>query len=170
MLKKLHSGKYRLIILGLAGLGIVLALSYAYQRSKNPVPSTGGGGVNEDLTGPTDTPQASIDQTGEGTDNTHNPPAKPELLKSSGNNGPVPRGVAINFICNSEPGVSCNIILEKSSGEKKELGEKEVVGDGHGGYFASWNWDAIMGIWNVYAEASRGSQRSQSDKQELKVQ
>lgn len=79
-------------------------------------------------------------------------PVTPFFSKSSGNNGPIPANVLVNFICNSEPGTTCQIIL--TSGNKKiALPEQEVKDNGRGQWFTSWDWTSITGKWNVIARA-----------------
>ena len=79
-------------------------------------------------------------------------PKQPSFTKSSGNNGPVPVGANMNFICSAQAGIDCSIIL--ISGSKQiVLGPTKVTDNGRGQYFASFYWTAVKGTYKVTAEA-----------------
>jgi len=79
-------------------------------------------------------------------------PAQPAFTKSSGNNGPVPVGVNINFVCTAEPGVDCGIVLDSAS-NKVVVGPAKVTDNGRGQYFASLYWTSVKGSYKVTAQA-----------------
>jgi hypothetical protein len=79
-------------------------------------------------------------------------PTEPILSKSSGNNGPVPVGVNINFVCTAEPGVDCSIVLDSGS-NKVVVGPAKVTDNGRGQYFASLYWTSVKGSYKVTAQA-----------------
>ena len=79
-------------------------------------------------------------------------PKQPAFTKSSGNNGPVPVGVNINFICTAEPGVDCSILLDSDS-KKVVVGPAKVIYNGRGQYFASFYWTSVKGSYKVTAQA-----------------
>lgn len=79
-------------------------------------------------------------------------PKQPTLSKSSGNNGPVPNGVVINFVCAAEPGLDCSIVLDSGS-NKVVVGPAKVIDNGRGQYFASLDWTSVKGSYKVAAQA-----------------
>lgn len=104
------------------------------------------------------------------TSNTPPPPLTPTLTKSSGNNGPVPAGSNMNFICSAEPNIDCSVILIYS-GKQIVLGPSKVTDNGRGQYFASFYWASVKGSYTVTAQAknSQGGVSS-SISQKLDVQ
>jgi hypothetical protein len=79
-------------------------------------------------------------------------PKQPTFTKSSGNNGPVPVGVNINFVCTAEPGVDCSIVLDSGS-KNAVVGPAKVTDNGRGQYFASLYWTSVKGSYKVTAQA-----------------
>jgi hypothetical protein len=79
-------------------------------------------------------------------------PKQPTLTKSSGNNGPVPVGVNINFVCTAEPGLDCSIVLDSDS-KNAVVGPAKVTDNGRGQYFASLYWTSVKGSYKVTAQA-----------------
>ncbi len=79
-------------------------------------------------------------------------PKQPTFTKSSGNNGPVPVGVNINFVCTAEPGLDCSIVLDSGS-NKVVVGPAKVTDNGRGQYFASLYWTSVKGSYKVTAQA-----------------
>ena len=95
---------------------------------------------------------------------------QPTLTKSSGNLGPVPTGIPMNFICNSDLNVNCSIILE-SSNEKIVLGPIKIASNGRGDQFASFYWTSKIGKYKIYAHAENDNHDiSNSLEQSLEVQ
>ena len=97
-------------------------------------------------------------------------PTQPVLTKSSGNNGPVPAGSNMNFICSAEPNIDCSVILTYN-GKQIVLGPSKVTDNGRGQYFASFYWASVKGSYKVTAQAknSQGGVSS-SITQALEVQ
>ncbi len=79
-------------------------------------------------------------------------PKQPILIKSSGNNGPVPSGVNISFTCTAELGVDCSIILD-ANGKQTVLGPTKVSDNGRGQFFSSFYWTSVKGSYKVSAQA-----------------
>lgn len=79
-------------------------------------------------------------------------PVKPTFTMSSGNNGPVPAGANMNYICSAQPNIDCSIVLV--SGTKQiVLGPTRVTDNGRGQYFASFYWTSVKGSYKVTAQA-----------------
>lgn len=97
------------------------------------------------------------------------PPQVPSFTKSSGNNGPIPANVLVDFVCNSEPGTTCQIIL--NSGNKQiVLAEQQVKDNGRGQWFTNWNWTSVSSKWSVLARAKNAKGGiADSNKQTLEV-
>lgn len=179
-MKKKLSKKYKIvvIIIVVALLAVtVVAGVYIYKKRQ----SNKGIAVNPTQTSTqTNTSNSqSSQQSGQDT-NTSAPaqssstpapiPKQPILIKSSGNNGPVPSGVNISFTCTAELGVDCSIILD-SNGKQTVLGPTKVADNGRGQYFASFYWISVKGGYKVSAQAknSQGG-ASSSIMQALEVQ
>ena len=98
--------------------------------------------------------------------------SKPTLNKSSGNNGPIPASVLVNFTCYTAQGNNCAIILtDKTNSANVITLNTQAATSTYGQQpFASWNWTSVAGSWNVVARASNGSASSDSDAQGLVVQ
>jgi hypothetical protein len=96
--------------------------------------------------------------------------AKPVLIKSSGNNGPVPSGVLVNFVCQSFEAISCDVELRNSAGTTISLGYKDLKNNQTDQYFADWYWSSLVGDWIVSAKAkNQQGLVSESDPQSLSV-
>lgn len=178
MPKNFRLPKNKLILAGGCAALVLTAAVFLYaQQSRNDdapdiTAETPLGGVNEEAEpspstppkadSPNDTPSSAVPPKPV-------PPPKPELIKSSGNAGPVHAGAKINFICSTVSGATCNVILEKN-GKTIELGKKTATHDGRGGYFTSSNWTAATGSWLVYAKAEKSGASSESANQQLVVE
>lgn len=100
--------------------------------------------------------------------------AKPALQKSSGNapGSSVPSGGAMEFTCESTPGLNCTVFLTdlKKQDHVIDLGTKVITSNGRGQYFAVWPWQAQTGSWQVVAKSTDGKGNSgMSDTQTLEV-
>jgi len=97
---------------------------------------------------------------------------KPTLNKSSGNTGPIPASVLVNFTCYTAAGNNCVIILtDKANSANVIKLSTQVAATTYGQQpFASWNWTSVSGDWSVVAQASSSGASASSDAQELVVQ
>lgn len=135
-------------------------------QSNTPNESSGGqadtntsNSTNNDGTGSSNSDSSSVAS-----------PDKPTLIKSSGNNGPVPVNVVIEFVCQGSAGLNCKVVLVNQNGSIVELPSQQVKDNGRGQYFTSWEWRSLSGIWQVYAVViNQQSKSTQSDKQTLEV-
>lgn len=95
----------------------------------------------------------------------------PTLTKSSGNNGPVPPGAIIEFVCESINGATCDIVLVNtdSSNSTINLGGKTITDDGRGQSAVLWNWTALKGTWKIAAKATKDGSTTSSQQQTLEV-
>ena len=92
----------------------------------------------------------------------------PILMKSSGNNGPVPKGVDIEFNCAAPAGYSCRVVL--SGAHSKTFDTKELKDNGRGQASVSWIWTAETGMHSVKAVLTDGKGNEQdSSAQTLEV-
>lgn len=97
-------------------------------------------------------------------------PSKPVLIKSSGNNGPVPSGAIIEFVCQGTAGLNCKVVMINQRGNTIELPTQALKDNGRGQYFTSWEWKSASGSWQVYAVVTNSQGGStESDKQTLEV-
>lgn len=97
-------------------------------------------------------------------------PKQPTFTKSSGNNGSIPPNVLVNFICNSEPGTTCQMILTNQSGKVVSLPVQSIADNGRGEYFTQWYWTSVVGTWSIIAQAKNAQGGiSSSEKQTLVV-
>lgn len=78
--------------------------------------------------------------------------SKPSLTMSSGNNGPVPAGITMNFICRSELNSQCSILLTNGS-KQATLGPTKITDNGRGDNFASFYWTSVPGNYKVSARS-----------------
>lgn len=143
-------------------------LSAANQLQSSQEESSNANNQNNQTTGQststnTDTPQNNQIKS-------PSVPEKPTFTKSSGNNGPIPQNVLVEFVCTTLPGLDCQIILVNSNGQKITLPYKPVTDNGRGQYFTSWQWKSQQGSWSVTAQSknSEGGTNS-SEKQTLVV-
>lgn len=143
------------IIAVLATSAMVVAV-YWFMLRKTPVKTS----VNQpdSISQPTSVSQTITESQPSATPQPASPastvplPKQPAFTKSSGNNGPVPVGVNINFVCTAEPGVDCSIVLDSGS-KKVMVGPAKVVDNGRGQYFASLYWTSVKGSYKVTAQA-----------------
>lgn len=101
------------------------------------------------------------------------PLAAPILLKSSGNNGPVPAGANIEFVCQAAAGYNCAITLtsKASSANVINLESKTIPTSQSSNTGINWYWTAVKGNWSVVAKLSSSDGRSSSSPaQTLEVQ
>lgn len=96
--------------------------------------------------------------------------AKPILNKSSGNNGPVPIGIPINFVCQSSEGAGCVVELKNKNGNIINLGYQPFKNNGKDQYYADWYWTSAEGDWTIVARLKNNQgEVSESDPQNLSV-
>ena len=102
------------------------------------------------------------------------PPSQkePSFTKSSGNNGPIPSGVTVNFICTDDALLKCAIILQNdTTGNKKVLGPIAITDNVRGENFASFYWVSEKGRYTVSAQVTNNQgATSSSINQALEVQ
>lgn len=92
----------------------------------------------------------------------------PLLMKSSGNNGPVPPGVEVEFTCMAQAGYKCRIVL--SGAHSKTFDTRDLKDNGRGQASLSWLWTAEAGQHSVKAVLSDGKGNEQeSSAQSLEV-
>ena len=93
----------------------------------------------------------------------------PTLLKSSGNNGSVPKGAVIEFTCIGPAGYNCKVVL--SGAHSQTFANKNLIDNGRTTPSVSWTWTAETGKHNVIAVLSdnKGNEQSSST-QTLEVQ
>lgn len=92
----------------------------------------------------------------------------PLLIKSSGNNGPVPPGIDVQFTCTSQPGYKCSVILTGT--HLKTFGPSDLKDNGRGQAVLSWIWTSEAGQYSVKAVLSDGKGNEQdSSSQTLEV-
>lgn len=170
--KKLLSASLLVIItVVLVGIGI-----FVYVKShKKPVPTneiptvatqttdsqqtTSETSTTQPNTPATSTPQATIPV-----------PKQPTFTKSSGNNGPIPSGITVDFTCFSETNTTCSIIL-LLNGKQTVLGPNPIKDNGRGQYFTDFYWQSIKGKYIVTAQAKNTQGGvSSSANQTLEVQ
>ncbi len=157
-----------IIVLLLLLVGVFLAVFFVYKKISNkPNPtkeisqqSTATNTENSDKANTVNAPVNSNSSTLQA----------PTITKSSGNNGSVPVNVLINFVCNSQPNTTCQLILIDGS-KKITLEEKPVIDNGRGQFFASWDWKSIAGNWQVFVRAkNQQGNTADSIKQSLVVE
>lgn len=97
---------------------------------------------------------------------------KPLLNKSSGNNGPIPTGVLVNFTCTGGVNTSCQIILTNSETSKElKLETKQLEALDRGQPSAVWTWESVTGTWEIVAIVTAdGYDGNTSNVQELIVE
>lgn len=93
----------------------------------------------------------------------------PLLSKSSGNNGPVPKGTVIEFICTAPAGYSCFVRLVGS--KTINFNKQTLTDNGRGQAAASWDWTSQSGKWSITAilQDAKGNEQA-SNAQTLEVQ
>lgn len=138
-------------------------LTQAQQQSPNPQTELGNDTTTDESS--TNTSEQNQKLSGSQTStspsgNTSNALPTPLLAKSSGNNGSVPAGANIEFLCTTTASYSCSIRL---TGPKTiNLDKKTLTDNGRGEFGASWIWAAEKGSWTVAAIISdaQGAQKS----------
>lgn len=161
-----------LILLFLGGAAIVGRNNH--KKETPPVQSPGAPSESTESGDQNGTSPAASPSKPNGTPTTQQqapaPLSKPILIKSSGNNGPVPSGAAIEFVCSSDAGIYCQVVLTSSTGREVKLGEKLIQPTNMGLPSINWVWAAEQGDWKVIAQARNNSgSSSQSDQQTLTV-
>lgn len=165
----------RLLILAALVVIVIGAFiyQYVYRRAKiypiNPGPTIQDEGTKRS--------QGQTSQPGQNSDNSSSAQTAggslgaPTLIKSSGNNGAVPEGAMIEFVCQSVDGASCDIVLTSSTNKNNiiKLGSKTITDNGRGEFAAFWDWTAQKGSWNVIAQATRNGASAASPTQVLEV-
>ncbi len=134
--------------------------------------------ANQTMHGRNDTPveDSNVETSNPGSSsspssNSSVPLEKPVLIKSSGNNGPVPRGANIEFVCQAPAGLKCSVALTKATPAETITLEPKTVQQNQGSIAgASWYWTAKTGSWKIVANLSDGSRTSSSAVQNLEVQ
>lgn len=92
----------------------------------------------------------------------------PLLMKSSGNNGPVPPGVDIEFTCASQAGYTCKVVM--TGAHTKTFDAKDLKDNGRGQASVSWIWTSEVGQHSLKAILSDGKGNEQdSSAQTLEV-
>ena len=170
------------IPIGIGILVVVVVLSFGgykwYQSRQKPIasqspnPQTELGNESKRDDSATNTNQQNQTLTSSSPTSTAKAGANlptPTLLKSSGNNGPVPKGAVIEFTCNGPAGYSCKVVL--SGAHNQTFANKSLVDNGRTTPSVSWTWTAETGKHNVVAVLSdnKGNEQSSST-QTLEVQ
>lgn len=162
-----------LLAMGALALAVAGFLVYRYALKKpatyplNPGPTI----QDEGTTRNQEQGNQSDDGSGESSTSHGNSMSAPTLTKSSGNNGSVPSGAIIEFICHSVDGASCDIILTDSANKNNviKLGSKTIADNGRGEFAALWEWTARQGKWSVVARATKDGASASSPAQTLEV-
>lgn len=97
----------------------------------------------------------------------------PVLIKSSGNNGPVPAGANIEFVCQGPAGFACTVTLSDKNNPNRiiDLGVKKISDNQGETTGVNWYWEAVQGSWTVKAILSDSAGQSNSSAgQNLEVQ
>lgn len=115
----------------------------------------------------TDTQNKTLTQASPSTSTTRANLPTPQLTKSSGNNGPVPSGAAMEFTCSSSPGYDC--MLRIKGFKTIELGKKKLTEQQGGSAVAVWDWAAEKGTWSITAVIVSGGNEQSSAAQNLTV-
>jgi hypothetical protein len=162
-----------LILSGLVAISIAGYATYKhFHHSAQPQPTPLYGNTTHDQ--PTNSQQDSTVTPTPSASNNGTLAAKPSLQKSSGNapGSSVPAGALIEFTCEGIANLQCEVILtdQHNASRVLNLGAKTIAGNGRGQYFATWDWTALAGSWQVIAKMSdtRGN-ASLSSSQTLEV-
>lgn len=178
--KKTNTKKVIITVSVLALIGLIVGSWFGYryyQSNKSGSEQTNTSQTNVDSTDAqnnstnTNTDPSTTDtQPGAQTTSNIPVPSKPVLIKSSGNNGSVPSGAIIEFVCQGTAGLSCKVVLINQGGGTVELPIQALKDNGRGQYFTSWEWKSTAGLWQVYAVATNSQGGSaEGDKQKLEV-
>jgi len=173
-MKKIKTKKKNLFLIATFLIIISLVLSYfrhTYDR-KNVLPQSRRTDSNDN--GGTKSVAGLINQAKQdsASASTVAPPKQPILSMSSGNNGPIPSGVPVNFICSDDAPLKCTIILQNDiTREKKSLGPTTIADNGKGENFASFYWTSGKGKYTVSAQVTNNQGTTNSSiNQSLEVQ
>lgn len=178
--KKTNTKKVIIIVSVLLLIGLILSSLVVYGIYQKNKSNSGQKATQETSIQAADIQSADTESKDEAvstqnqasTQPTINAPApnKPTLIKSSGNNGPVPINIVIEFICQGDPGLNCNIVLVNQNGSVINLQNQPLKNNGRDQYLARWEWKSLSGVWQVYSVVTNSQGKSaQSDKQTLEV-
>lgn len=134
-------------------------------QGNNPQTELGNESKRDDSASNTDTQNKVLTSQAVQPSNASVP--KPTLMKSSGNNGPVPVGAIIEFTCLAPTGYNCSVELK---GNKTITLDEKSIEDNRGQTGAGWEWTSEKGSWTIVAalKDSNGNTNS-SDSQSLEV-
>jgi hypothetical protein len=170
---RLKAKDRKLILLGVLILVLAGAAVYTYRQyhttsqTTSPSPTKGNSTLDEPTPSPSTSPVSGATPVPVTV-------AKPTLSKSSGNapGSSVPAGAVIEFTCEGREGLSCEIILTDRTNPSHAvaLPKQAIKNNGRGEYFATFDWNAAQGSWNVVAKVSNGAGGTAlSDSQTLEV-
>lgn len=172
MIKFFAKNKLALILVSLlatGSLGVAGYIKYNQPKADSNIDQVSGNEKGDSMNNkPENTPSEDEPKSGK----IYTALNTPTLQKSSGNNGPVPAGALIEFTCEGQVGVSCEIILTSRANRSNviRLGAKKIADNGRGQYFASWEWESKSGDWSVVARVSDGTSTKDSAIQILEVE
>jgi hypothetical protein len=148
-----------LLIITLVLIGLIVGGIVAYKKlhkskppaatelSNSQAPST-----NEQTNQSNDQPATAANSNKATSSATPAAPKPPTFTKSSGNTGPIPSGVTVDFTCMSEVNTECSIIL--NSGAKQiVLGPSKIADNSRGTYAVDFYWTSVKGSYTVTAQA-----------------
>ena len=137
-------------------------VKYAASQTQNPQTEEGNASAADDSASNTYQQNKTLEATG-----TPEPAPKvtlptPIFIKSSGNNGPVPKGIDVEFTCTSQAGYSCKIVM--TGAQNKTFDPKSLKDNGRSQAIASWIWTAEAGQYSVKAVLSdtKGNEQASS--------
>ena len=154
-------------ILATVSLGAAGYIKYTHPKSDLKIDPVSGNTKGDSVTNEPRSGDSTVEPSGK----INTPLSAPTLQKSSGNNGPVPSGVLMEFTCQGQVGISCEIILT-NQGNRNEvirLGIKKVADNGRGQHFARWEWESKQGGWSIVARVSEGTSTKDSTAHTLEV-
>lgn len=162
----------RQVVIAAIVLSVFVVIGYTlFNWSENQSENRSEKTSNNSIANKNNEPSAPQDSADAADDQNKTLP-KPTLNKSSGNNGPIPSGILVNFTCTGVINAECQIILtDTDSEEVLELEKKELEDTGRGNPSAVWTWKSISGNWQVKAVVTaNGFNDNMSNSQELTVQ
>lgn len=164
-------------VVGLLLIGAVTGFAYWRQRQEklrlaqeftpNPQTELGNESKSDSSTTNSDTQNKVLTQTSPQANPAQSSLPTPQLTKSSGNNGAVPSGAAIEFTCSAPAGYEC--LLRLKGTKTIELGKKKLAEQQGGTAVAIWDWTAEKGSWSVTAVIVSGASEQASAAQSLAV-
>ena len=90
-------------------------------------------------------------------------PNKPTLSKSSGNVGSIASGTLVEFTCEGDVDLNCQITLENAAdGEKIDLPSQKIESNGRGINLATFDWRSVPGKWTVVAIVTNATSHTNS--------